>query len=453
MATSQLEVSERNQGTATVHEETDAFDWENCWYPVSYVHDIDTAGPVKASLYDIPLVLFRGEDGELTCLKDICPHRAAHLSDGEIRDGRIECLYHGWQFDTDGRCVHIPQLPDRITIPEKACVHKYPIVERQGIIWIWAGDESRADPGLIPSTPDLDRDDVTSVDFQMDLPYDQSYLIENVIDVAHIHIAHHGVRGGGHRDAAKPMRFNIVKNDVEGITSELCAYDAPEGEKVLDAAIVEYVAPNLIRYTSQYKNADLVSGLVLFSIPLGKSRCRLLYRKYANFTSWRESWKPRWLEHWTQCTILEQDMGVVVGQYEEIEKFEGNLRDLWLPLKTSDKLVIEYRKWLDRFGSKLPFYRGFSSSRDSALDPSADRPPIDRLTLHTKICGTCSKIHRNLLRLKTGLGIGAAVFAAIAIVTSGTSMPLYFVSLALLSLLGILALEPVRSRFEKNQYY
>ncbi|MEM7203946.1 MAG: hypothetical protein AAF628_27040 [Planctomycetota bacterium] len=33
----------------------------------------------------------------------------------------------------------------------------------------------------------LDREDCRSIDFAMDLPYDQAFLMENVIDVAHIH--------------------------------------------------------------------------------------------------------------------------------------------------------------------------------------------------------------------------------------------------------------------------
>jgi phenylpropionate dioxygenase-like ring-hydroxylating dioxygenase large terminal subunit len=448
-----LEVRADAESSRSSPPDPSPFDWKNCWYPVTYIHDIDSNGPIKASLYDEPLVLFRGANDELTCLRDVCPHRAARLSDGEVRDGRIECLYHGWQFDAEGQCVHIPQLPDRIGIPDKACVHKYPIREHQGIVWIWAGDPALADPDLILSTPDLDRDDVTVVDFQMDLPYDQSYFIENVIDVAHIHIAHHGVRGGGHRSAAKPIKFNVLKNDIEGITSELTSYEAPEGNDVLDAAIVEYVAPNLVRYTSKYKNTDLVSGLVLFSVPQGKSRCRLFYRKYANFTSWRERWKPRWLEHWTQCAILEQDMGVVVGQYEAIEKSGDDLRNLWLPLKTSDKLVIEYRKWLDKYGNQWPFYRGFASSRDSCLDPLAERPPVDRLTLHTRICSSCSRVHRNLLRARKGLAAIAAIAAAVGIIGAGSTTSVVSVSVSLLCLLGIAGLEPVRSRFEKNQYY
>jgi len=36
--------------------------------------------------------------------------RLAKLSEGQIVDGRLECLYHGWQFDGEGKCVKIPQV-------------------------------------------------------------------------------------------------------------------------------------------------------------------------------------------------------------------------------------------------------------------------------------------------------------------------------------------------------
>src|SRR3712207_7370858 len=38
-------------------------------------------------------------------------------------------------------------------------------------------------------------------------------------------------------------------------------------------------------------------------------------------------------------------------------------RSVYLPLKTSDLFVIEYRKWLDKFGYSLPFYQGYSTSK------------------------------------------------------------------------------------------
>jgi nitrite reductase/ring-hydroxylating ferredoxin subunit len=38
-------------------------------------------------------------------------HRSAKLSEGQVTDGRLECLYHGWQFEGSGACTKIPQVP------------------------------------------------------------------------------------------------------------------------------------------------------------------------------------------------------------------------------------------------------------------------------------------------------------------------------------------------------
>ncbi len=93
-----------------------------CWYPVCFVEDLPKNRPYSFSLYDEPLVLFQDKEGNLICLTDRCPHRAAKLSDGQITDGKIECLYHGWQFGADGECLHIPQLEANAKIPTAACV-------------------------------------------------------------------------------------------------------------------------------------------------------------------------------------------------------------------------------------------------------------------------------------------------------------------------------------------
>jgi phenylpropionate dioxygenase-like ring-hydroxylating dioxygenase large terminal subunit len=440
----QLDPADREEGEANADT---AFDWQNCWYPVTFLADFARDRPTAFSLYDEPLVLFVDGSSRIVCLRDRCAHRAARLSDGRIVDGRIECLYHGWQYDATGVCVRIPQLQEDLRIPPKACVRSYPVAVRQGLVWIWAGEPARADESLIPSSAKLEHLAVTSVDFQTDLPYDQSYLIENVIDVAHIHIAHDGMRGGGLRAAAKPLEFNVLESTIGGIRSTYKTMGMPTSS-VLKSALVEYIAPNLIRYTSEYRDEDLIAGLDLYSLPLGKSRCRLLYRKYSNFTSWRERIKPRWLEHWTQCTILEQDMGVVIGQHAHIERAQGRLGDLWCPIRTSDRLVIEYRKWLDRFGANLPFYRGYDSSKLGDRESLFARAPADRYSLHTKVCGTCSKLYRNIQRASTALWAAVAVLAGVAIVGAGAWPSYVAVGVGLLALAAIAALARVRKRFE-----
>jgi hypothetical protein len=242
--------------------------------------------------------------------------------------------------------------------------------------------------------------------------------------VAHIHIAHHGVRGGGLRSAAKPLDFQILDSGREGIRGSYRSVGLVRaaGSPSIGGAVVEFVAPNLIRYASKYQDPGLIAGLDLFSLPLGKNRCRLLYRKYSNFTSVRERSKPRWLEHLTQCTILEQDMAVVVGQHAQIERLALPLRNIWLPLKTSDRLVIEYRRWLDRFGWDLPFYRGFATARNSGPDPALPALPTHRRVLHGQICATCGRVHRTLDRAGTVLWMVAAAALLLAVVLDGQAM-------------------------------
>ncbi len=424
-----------------------AFDWENCWYPVTFLEDLSRERPTGFALYDEPLVLYVDGESKVVCLRDRCAHRAARLSDGQIVDGRLECLYHGWQYAPSGECVKIPQLAPNLKIPPKACVRSYPVAVHQGLVWIWAGDPKRADESLIPTNTKLDSPNVTHVDFQTDLPYDQSYLIENVIDVAHIHIAHDGMRGGGLRRAAKPLEFNVLDSTIDGIRATYKTLGMPENT-VLKAAVVEFKAPNLIRYTSEYRNPDFIAGLDLFSLPLGKSRCRLFYRKYSNFTSWRERVKPRWLEHWTQCTILEQDMGVVIGQHEHIERAQGRLGDLWCPIRTSDQLVIEYRKWLDRFGAKLPFYRGYDSLKAGTLEPFYAAATMDRYALHTKVCRTCGTLYRRVRRGTNVLWGAVTVFVAVAIAGAGAWPSYASIALALLALAGIAGLGRLKARLE-----
>jgi len=72
------------------------------WWPVALSHELGKQ-PLACQLHDLPLVLFRAEDGTPAALPDRCPHRFAPLSAGKVRDGQIECPYHGWRFAADGR--------------------------------------------------------------------------------------------------------------------------------------------------------------------------------------------------------------------------------------------------------------------------------------------------------------------------------------------------------------
>ncbi|WP_242053981.1 Rieske 2Fe-2S domain-containing protein [Nostoc sp. FACHB-888] len=196
-------------------EEKQEFNWRQSWYAVCFLQDLPTNRPHSFSLYDEPFVLFKDQNGQLICLTDRCPHRAARLSDGQIIDGKIECSYHGWQFGNNGQCLHIPQLPTNAKIPVNACVSSFKVLELKGIIWMWPGEAETAIDELIPSLPDWDKPECFNLDYIRDLPYDQSYFIENIIDPAHVPISHDGIMGS--RKDAQALELEVIESNIQGI--------------------------------------------------------------------------------------------------------------------------------------------------------------------------------------------------------------------------------------------
>lgn len=431
---------------APIAEAEEGFNWRHCWYPVTFLQDLPLDRPFSFSLYDEPYVLFKNKDGQFGCVTDRCPHRAAKLSDGQIIDGKLECSYHGWQFGVDGQCLHIPQLPADAKIPTKACVQSFKIVERQGIIWMWPGQPEAADEKSIPTLAALDKPEFVTTDYVGDMPYDQTYLIENVIDISHIYIAHNGVRGGGKREDAQALEMEIIERSVQGVRGRY----RPTRKPNQFWRNLDFIAPNLVLYTLSYPDPSLSSGLALYTLPLGKSRCRVLYRRFTNFETWKERLRPRWLEHLNQNKIFEQDLPIIMGQKKQIEQSGKNLKELYLPLKTSDMLAVEYRKWLDKFGQSLPFYQGYSTCKPTSNNSNSNQDllPIERLARHTLLCNSCNRAYQVTKKLKQSLVVVAIAIAALGIVTDRVSSKILVVSLFLASAALAVIFDKFKSKFE-----
>src|SRR5918911_3181130 len=82
------------------------------WQPAALSEEIPPGGaPIPVRLLGEDLVLFRDEDGKPGLLGLHCAHRGADLSYGRLEDGGLRCLYHGWLFNRDGRCLEQPGEP------------------------------------------------------------------------------------------------------------------------------------------------------------------------------------------------------------------------------------------------------------------------------------------------------------------------------------------------------
>lgn len=108
--------------------------------------------PVRVRLLGEDYVAFRSPSGALGFMDEACPHRGVSLALGRNEECGLRCIYHGWQFDTQGNCVDIPnEYPHRREAIAKAIkVPHFPSVERAGLIWVYLG------PGDPPPFPDFE---------------------------------------------------------------------------------------------------------------------------------------------------------------------------------------------------------------------------------------------------------------------------------------------------------
>ena len=160
---------------------------KNIWYVAAWSTEI-TQQFVSRTMLGDPLLLYRKGDGTPVVLLDRCPHRFAPLSMGRRVGDGVECGYHGLQFDCSGKCVQNPHGNGRI--PDAARVRRFPAADRDGLLWVWAGDEDRADADLIPDYGHLVSPDLKTIGSQMVQAAHYELLIDNLLDLSHVNYLH-----------------------------------------------------------------------------------------------------------------------------------------------------------------------------------------------------------------------------------------------------------------------
>jgi phenylpropionate dioxygenase-like ring-hydroxylating dioxygenase large terminal subunit len=176
---------------------------ERAWYVLATSSEL-RGKPLARSLHGVPLVLFRGTDGKAGALLDRCPHRNIPLSGGRIVGSNVQCPYHGWQFDTQGVCRHIPGHSG-IAENKVRNAAAYPTIEKDGYVWVW-GSTKHAPDGQPYALPVVDRR-YTVVRYDVVAEGSLHQTIENALDVPHTAYLH----GGLFRSATS------AKNDVKAV--------------------------------------------------------------------------------------------------------------------------------------------------------------------------------------------------------------------------------------------
>ncbi|PPD81775.1 hypothetical protein GOBAR_DD21292 [Gossypium barbadense] len=232
--------------------EKERFDWYSQWYPVMPVCDLDKRVPHGKKVLGLDLVVWWDKnENEWKVFDDTCPHRLAPLSEGRIDQwGRLQCVYHGWCFNGNGDCKIIPQAPLdgppdcykdlfmgqvihsnlKVHTFKKACVAVYPSVVQHDIVWVWPNADPQYKDIITkkkpPYIPELDDPSFSRPMGNRDLPFGYEFLIENLMDFAHLPYAHYGIirtpipKVKVDREGGRPLDMKVKKLDINGFVEQ-----------------------------------------------------------------------------------------------------------------------------------------------------------------------------------------------------------------------------------------
>lgn len=187
----------------------------NSWYFAGFSGEFD-ARPLERGMLGDSVVMFRDSAGRAVALSNRCPHRFAPLSMGCVRNDRIQCAYHGIEFDTAGRCVHIP---GQERIPEGAHVRAYPVREQWGCVWVWMGEPALAErTPLIEGFRYMSEPGWTPVTGVKEVAAGYELIIDNLMDLTHIPFLHPNTLGNqGSAAAAEAEARTTVEGDTVSV--------------------------------------------------------------------------------------------------------------------------------------------------------------------------------------------------------------------------------------------
>lgn len=249
------------------------------WYFVCTVAEL-ARKPVR---FDLPdgqtFVAFRAPGKPATVISGRCSHMGADLSRGCVKNGRIACPLHGWEYGRDGSCERIPASAE---IPAFARQQSFPVEERCGLVFFFNRPEARFPMPFFEGVRESDL--LAARPFAFDVKAPWFIVGGNGFDVQHFRNAHdRTLVGEPIIENPHPFCFRLrAKFEVTGASIRDSLTRWISGRQV--EMTIESWCGNLVLVTARFRRTTTF-GLVSF-MPLGNGEARLrdivLIRRSAN---------------------------------------------------------------------------------------------------------------------------------------------------------------------------
>jgi phenylpropionate dioxygenase-like ring-hydroxylating dioxygenase large terminal subunit len=254
------------------------------WYaimPIEHLKD----GPKAFTLLGEKIVLWQKPDGSPAALRDRCCHRTAQLSKGFVDGENLVCGYHGWTYNSDGRCVRIPQNSDS-AIPSGAVVPAYRAQEKYGYAWVALDAPLRPIPDFPEDSSGKHRRIFQFYELWNTSPV---RMMENSFDNSHFSFVHKA--NFGLIDQPKPAPYEFRETDYGFEAETLVPIRNPPESFVITGStepithrhlINRYYLPFCRRFGCHYPASGIDHIIYNCATPIDDGRMMLVQWLYRN---------------------------------------------------------------------------------------------------------------------------------------------------------------------------
>ena len=165
------------------------FPFPEGWYFVASRQSILQAKLLQKTWLGEETVAWCDGEGNICVAEAVCPHLGAQLgpaAGGLVRDSRLVCPFHGFEFDVSGQCVATPFA----AAPRATKLKVFETREVLGMVFAWWGRNGRPPQWRLPADPPAG-DEWSELNFRtIRFPGHPQETSENAVDLAHLRYMH-----------------------------------------------------------------------------------------------------------------------------------------------------------------------------------------------------------------------------------------------------------------------
>lgn len=239
--------------------------WSSTWQFVGRESELPNPGDYLTYMAGRqPLVVIRTDSGALRAMHNVCPHRGARILDGQGNCRLVQCPYHAWSFDLEGRLRGLPQ-PEYFAGMDRSGIRLAParVATWGGFIFVNPEPEGESLESYLAGIPAFLEhyehrwEDLREVDrWHYDEPVNWKFSVENYRECYHLPVVHarsldcfvpKGIR---YTPTGRHYQIYVPYSDDEAVEQHPSFSGRPQG-----TSYQGHVFPNLMFNTAK----DMVS--------------------------------------------------------------------------------------------------------------------------------------------------------------------------------------------------